>query len=115
MESGDQANKHLHEMLRRYKEEFEAYYLKAKRYFDAMKQDLKENHVREIDELNQKYEQTIGELQKNASSDKENVQIEFKGQILTLEKKIEEIKKEHDNEKEKQMQQLRTTVKQFED
>jgi len=40
-------------------------------------------------------------LQKNASSDKENVQIEFKGQILTLEKKIEEIKKEHDNEKEK--------------
>ena len=80
-----------------------------------MKQDLKENHVREIDELKQKYEQTIGELQKNASSDKENVQIEFKGQVLTLEKKIEEIKKEHDNDNEKQMQQLQTTVKQFED
>ena len=44
-----------------------------------------------MDELKHKYEQTIEELHKNASSDKQSVENELKSWIVTLEKQIEDI------------------------
>ena len=71
-----------------------------------MQEDLNEKHAKEIDALKQKYEQMIREMQMNASSDKEFVQNELRKKILTLEKQIEDMRKEHGSEKEKLMKQM---------
>lgn len=80
-----------------------------------MKEDLTDKHAKELDALRQKYENMIKEMQRNAENDKDFVQNELRKKILTLEKQIDDMRKEHGDEKEKLMKQMQETVKKFED
>ena len=56
----------------------------------------------------------LDELRKNASSDKEFIQMELKKRIAELEAEIERLKAEHAEDKEKLMDEQRKVVKEFE-
>jgi len=50
-----------------------------------LKASLTEKHRREMEQQKEKYEKMIDEMRKNASSDKEFVQMELQKRILELE------------------------------
>ena len=50
-----------------------------------MQSGLNEKHRREMEQLKEKYERMLDELRKNASSDKEFVQMELQKRIKDLE------------------------------
>ena len=72
-------------------------------------------HKKEIEELKDKYERTIAELKRNASSDKEFLQNELKKQIADLEKQIRDMKEAFAKEREALMGGQGKIVKEFED
>ena len=113
--SGDEATKNLRDQLKRIQEEYEKHCIKAKHDFDSMKDELAEKHKREMDAQRQKYEQMLNELQMNASNDKEFVQNELRKKIITLEKQIEDMRKEHGDEKSKLLEQMKETVSKLEE
>ena len=51
----------------------------------------------------------------NASNDKEFVQNELRKKILTLEKQIEDMRKDHGTDKEKLLKQMQDAAKQFDE
>lgn len=57
----------------------------------------------------------IREMQMNASNDKEFVQNELRKKILTLEKQIEDMRKDHGTDKEKLLKQMQDAAKQFDE
>ena len=50
-----------------------------------MQANLTEKHNREMEQLKEKYERMLDDLRKNASSDKEFIQMELKKRIAELE------------------------------
>ena len=100
MQSGDEATKALRKQLSDLQEEYEQYKIKAKREFEDMQVSLTEKMKRELEQQKDKYEKLLDELRRNASSDKEFLQMELKKRITELEAEIERLKAEHAGDKE---------------
>ena len=60
---------------------------------------MTEKHRAEMEALKNKYESMLDELRRNASSDKEFVQMELQRRITDLEAEILRLKSEHAEEK----------------
>ena len=75
----------MRKQLQELQEEFQAFKEKAKKEHDEMQSGLTEKHRREMEQLKEKYERMLDELRKNASSDKEFVQMEMQKRIKDLE------------------------------
>lgn len=80
-----------------------------------MQESLTQKNLKEMEQLREKYEAMIREMQMNASNDKEFVQNQLRQKILALEKQIEELRREGGDERAKLIKQMQETVRQFED
>ena len=66
--------------------------------------DLTEKHRKEMEALKNKYESMLDELRRNASSDKEFVQMELQRRITELEAEMIKLKGDHADEKNKMVE-----------
>ena len=85
MQSGDEATQALRRQLQEVNEAFDSHKTKAKQEYEKLQADLTEKHRLEIQQLKDKYERMLDELKKNASSDKEFLQMELQKRINELE------------------------------